>query len=175
MLTLVANSRGTELERREVGAARLGKRRSVCPGCDSQEVDCDRRDDMLQAGFDKTPTACAAQSTAAERLGVGAFDAGPRYVGLPEILRCLSRSHLLERFMKIAGLEADDTWLLLRSCALGARGRPQEIQSLYHWITAQRFSPRTDIGRFPYLFHCSPDPHSTAHIKREEKAIASKD
>ena len=40
-LTLVANSRGTELESREVGAARLGKRRSVCPGCDSQEVDCD--------------------------------------------------------------------------------------------------------------------------------------
>jgi hypothetical protein len=31
-LTLVANSRGTELEGREVGAARLGKRRSVCPG-----------------------------------------------------------------------------------------------------------------------------------------------
>jgi hypothetical protein len=46
-LTLVANSRGTELERREVGAARLGKRRSVCPGCDSQEVDCDGCDDML--------------------------------------------------------------------------------------------------------------------------------
>ena len=32
--------------------------------------------DMLQAGFDKTPIACAAQSTAADRLGVGAFDAG---------------------------------------------------------------------------------------------------
>ena len=78
MLTLVANSRGTELERREVGAARLGKRRSVCPGCDSQEVDCNRRDDMLQAGFDKTPIACAAHPTAADRLGVGAFDAGPR-------------------------------------------------------------------------------------------------
>jgi hypothetical protein len=47
MLTLVANSRGMKLEGREVGAAHLGKRRSVCPGCDSQEVDCDGCDDML--------------------------------------------------------------------------------------------------------------------------------
>jgi hypothetical protein len=31
-LTLVANSWGTELESCEVGAARLGNRRSVCPG-----------------------------------------------------------------------------------------------------------------------------------------------
>ena len=129
MLTLVANSRGTELESREVGTTRLGNRRSVCPGCDSQEVDCDGCDDMLQAGFDKTPIACAAQSTAADRLGVGAFDAGPRCVGFPEFLRCLSLSHRLERVMKIAGLEADDTWLLLRSCALGARGTGRAVSS----------------------------------------------
>ena len=69
---------------------------------------------MLQAGFDKTPIACPAQPTAADRLGVGAFDAGPRSVGLPEFLRSLSLSHRLERLMKIAGLEADDTWLLFR-------------------------------------------------------------
>ena len=114
LLTLVANSRFLELESREVGAARVGYRRSGCPGCDSQEVDCDGCDDMLQAGFDKTPIACPAQPTAADRLGVGAFDAGPRSVGLPEFLRSLSLSHRLERLMKIAGLEADDTWLLFR-------------------------------------------------------------
>jgi hypothetical protein len=108
MLTLVANSRGTELESREVGAARLCKRNAACTGCDSQEVDCDGCDDMLQAGFDKTPIACAAQSTAPDSLCVGAFDADPRCVGLTKFLRCLSHSHRLERFMKIAGLEADD-------------------------------------------------------------------
>ena len=30
-LTLVANSRGTELESREVGKTRIGNRSSVCP------------------------------------------------------------------------------------------------------------------------------------------------
>jgi hypothetical protein len=50
MLTLVANSRGTELEGREVGTARHGNPRSVCPGCDWQEVDCD--------GCDGRTTAC---------------------------------------------------------------------------------------------------------------------
>jgi hypothetical protein len=24
--------------------------------------------------------------------------------------------------------------------------------------SAKRFSSRTDMGRFPYLFHCAPDP-----------------
>jgi hypothetical protein len=63
-LTLVANSRYLDLESREVGAARVGYRRSGCPGCDSQEVDCDGCDDMLQVGFGKTPITCAAQSAA---------------------------------------------------------------------------------------------------------------
>jgi hypothetical protein len=76
MLTLVANSEGVKLESRAVGAVRLCKRRAACPGCDSQEVDCDGRYDMLQAGFDKTSIACAAQSAAPDCLGVGAFDAG---------------------------------------------------------------------------------------------------
>jgi hypothetical protein len=129
ILTLVANSRGTELESREVRAARRGKQRSVYPGCDSQEVDCDRRDDMLQADFDKTPIECPTESLAADRLGAGAFDAGPRCVGFPEFLRCLSLSHRLERLMKIAGLEADDRWLLLRSCALGAKGAERKVSS----------------------------------------------
>jgi hypothetical protein len=92
------------------------------PRRDLQEVDCDGCGDMLQAGFDKTSIACAAQSAAADWLGVGAFDAGPRCIGLPEFLRCLSVSHRLKRLMEIASPEADDTRLLLRSCALGARG-----------------------------------------------------
>src|ERR1700722_12180227 len=53
---------GGEFTRHEIGEPRSGssasgQRRSVCPGCDSQEVDCDGCDDMLQAGFDKTPIA----------------------------------------------------------------------------------------------------------------------
>jgi hypothetical protein len=59
-LMLVGNSYGMELESREVGTARLGKRRPVCPGGDSQEVNCLRRDDVLQAGFGKALVAGAA-------------------------------------------------------------------------------------------------------------------
>jgi hypothetical protein len=103
----VANSRGMKLESREVGAARLGKRRSVCPGSDVQQVDGSCSDDMLQVVFGMSAIASAAQSTAADRLGMGAFDAGPRCVGLPEFLRCLSLSHRLERFMELTGLQAD--------------------------------------------------------------------
>jgi hypothetical protein len=132
-----------KLESREVGAARLGKRSAACPGCDSQEVDRDGCDDMLQARFDKTSIACAAQSAAPDRLGVGAFDAGPSCVGLPEFLRCLSLSHPLERLMKIASLEANDTWLLLRSCALALRSpRPMRDWSL---VARRYFACRLDM------------------------------
>ena len=108
MLTLVANSRGLELESREVRAARVGYRRSIYPVCDSQEVDCGGCDDVLQAGFGKTPITCAAQSAAPDSLSVGAFDAGSRCVGLTEFLRCLSQSHLLEGFMMFAALETNE-------------------------------------------------------------------
>ena len=89
-LTLVANSRGTELESREVGAARLGSRRSVCPGCDSQEVDCDGCDDMLQAGFDKTQPNTSPMRRHAQLFGNAAIATHRVSSGTPKSSCCLS-------------------------------------------------------------------------------------
>ena len=60
IILLMVNSGGVELEGSEMRAARLCNRRIAGPRCDSQEVDCDRRDDVLQVGFGKSLIAGAA-------------------------------------------------------------------------------------------------------------------
>ena len=113
-MTLVANSSGgLKLQGGKMGTSGLSQGCSARPGCDSQEVDCDGSDDMLQVGFGKTSVAGAAYSAASDRLGMSAFYTCPIGIGLPELLRCLSRSHLLESFMIFPGLESNDAGFLL--------------------------------------------------------------
>jgi len=83
----MANSGGLELEGSEMRAACLANRRTAGPRCDSQEVDCDSRDDVLQVGFGKTSVAGAAYSAASDRLGMSAFYTCPSGIGLSELLR----------------------------------------------------------------------------------------
>ena len=87
MSGLVANSSGVELKGGEVGTAGLGQRDFIHPRCDSQEVNCDGSDDMLQAGFCKTSVAGAAQPAASDSLRMCAFDTGTEGIGLAELIR----------------------------------------------------------------------------------------
>jgi len=112
-LTLVANSSGLKLQGCEMRASGFSQRCSARPGCDSQEIDCDGCDDVLQAGFGKTSVAGAAGSAAADRLGMSAFYTCPCGIGLSELLGLLSCSHLLKCFMKFAGLESNEAGFLL--------------------------------------------------------------
>jgi len=112
-LTLVANSSGLKLQGGEMGTSSLSQRCSARPGCDSQEVDCGGSYDMLQVGFGKTSVAGATYSAASDRLGMSTFHTCPCVIGLSELLRDLSRSHLLECFMIFAGLETNEAGFLL--------------------------------------------------------------
>ena len=91
----------------------MGKRCPVCPGGDSQQINGDGRDDKLQVGFGKASVSGAAQPAASDSLSMGAFDAGANGIRLAELTRLLLDSHLLQGFVMLTGLEANEAWFSL--------------------------------------------------------------